>query len=85
MDRELPPGWHHLVAIRAGNRLRLCMDGEPVAISTVFDPGQYDISNDKPLHIGFGAQDYFNGCLSDLRLYNRALSDADVKALFEER
>ena len=82
MDRELPPGWHHLAAVKGGNHLTLYMDGEPVATSTPFDPGQYDISNDKPLNIGFGAHDYFNGCLSDLRLYNRPLSDADVKTLF---
>lgn len=83
MDCELPPGWHHLVAVKGGNRLTLSLDGEPVATSTPFDPGQYDISNDKPLYIGFGAHDYFNGCLSDLRLYNRALSDSEVKALLK--
>lgn len=81
-DHELRPGWKHLVAVRDRNRLKLYLDGKLVAQSSPFDSAQYDISNDKPLTIGFGDHDYFNGCLSDLRLYNRALNDAEVAALF---
>ena len=34
-----------------------------------------------PLRIGLGAYDYFRGSLSDLRLYGRALTAAEVAAL----
>jgi len=82
-DHELRPGWRHLVAVRDKNQLRLYVDGSLVARSSPFHIADYDISNSKPLTIGFGDHDYFNGCLSDLRLYNRALGEAEVKALYE--
>ena len=41
----------------------------------------YDLSNDQPLLIGFGAHDYFNGLMSDLRLYNRALTEPEIIGL----
>jgi hypothetical protein len=61
--------------------LRLYVDGNLVAVSSAFDPAGFDISNDQPLNIGFGAQDHFKGSISDLRIYNRALNDAEMGAL----
>ncbi len=78
-DRELSPGWNHIAAVKGGNRLRLYVNGKLVATSSVFNPAAYDLHNDKPLLIGFGAHDYFKGRLRDLRLYNRALADAEVE------
>jgi len=80
-DHELKPGWRHVAGVRAGDRLKLYVDGRLVGVSSTFNPADFDLSNDVPLKIGFGAHDYFNGCLSDLRLYNRALSDAELIAL----
>jgi hypothetical protein len=80
-DHELRPGWRHLAAVRQGDRLKLYVDGAPVATSTPFNPADYDLSNGRPLRIGFGPHDHFNGRLRDLRLYNRALTDAEVSAL----
>lgn len=84
-DYELAPGWRHLVAIRDSDRLKLAVDGELVAISSTFNRAEYDLSNNKPLKIGFGAHDYFNGSLAELRLYSRALSPAEVQALYTRR
>ena len=80
-DHELKPGWRRLVAVRHGDRLKLYVDGRPVATSSPFSPADYDLSNDRPLRIGFGSHDHFNGRLRDLRLYNRALTDEEVSAL----
>ena len=55
------------------------MDGKVVAKSSEFNPGDFDLTNDQPLRIGFGAHDHFNGRISDLRIYNRAIS-ADATA-----
>jgi hypothetical protein len=44
-----------------------------------------DVSNHVPLQIGFGQTDYFSGKIRAVRLYNRALSEADVASLFQER
>ena len=77
-DHELPPGWHHLAAVKTKDRLQIYLDGKPVAQSTAFKPGAYDLQPKSSLKIGFGQHDYFNGKLRDVRLYNRALSPAEV-------
>ncbi len=81
LDREFPPGWRHIAAVRAAGRLALYVDGEHVAESSAFDPEQYDLSNAMPLKIGFGQHDYFNGRMKDLRIYDRALGDEEIRAL----
>ncbi len=84
-DRELAPGWRHLAAIRNGSRLELYVDGIPVATSTTFKPADFDLANNRPLKIGFGAHDYFNGCISDVRIYDRALSAAQLTDLYRRK
>jgi dienelactone hydrolase len=80
-DRELPAGWRHVAAVKTGGRLRLYVDGKQVAVSSAFDPAEYDLSTAGPLRIGFGEHDYFKGKLRDLRLYRRALTEAEIGAL----
>ncbi|HUG69826.1 MAG TPA: LamG-like jellyroll fold domain-containing protein [Pirellulaceae bacterium] len=82
-DHALPSGWVHLAAVRAKDRLRLHVNGKLVATSTAYDAEAYDITNDKPLAIGFGAHDYFNGKLSDVRLYGRALTTGEIMQIAE--
>jgi hypothetical protein len=81
LDRAFPSGWHHVAAVREPTRLRLFVDGKPVAQSATFDKTAYDLSNRQPLRIGAGAQDHFDGSLSDVRLYRGALSDEQIKNL----
>lgn len=78
-DRALPPGWHHLVAVKADDVLRLYIDGKQVAQSTKFDPAKYDLNTKSPLKIGFGQHDYFNGKMKDLRIYDRELSPREIE------
>jgi hypothetical protein len=54
-----------------------------VAKSAIYKDEGYDIANDQPLQIGFGAHDYFNGKLNDVRLYNRALTSNEIEQLAE--
>lgn len=84
-DRELSAGWHHLAAVRQGNRLRLCVDGKQVAESTAFAPADFDLGGDLPLKIGFGPHDYFNGSLADLRLHSRAIDAGELAQLAKLR
>ena len=74
----------HVAALRAGNHLRLFVDGKRVAASAPFDPARFDLAANVPLKIGFGEHDYFHGRLHDVRLYGRALSDREVSRLFRE-
>jgi len=80
-DRELSSGWHHLAAVRAGDRLVLYVDGRKVATSSQLDPSLFDLAGERPLKIGFGQHDYFNGRMRDVRIYNRALAPREVKQL----
>ncbi len=83
-DRELAPGWRHVAAVKAGGRLKLYVDGKLVAASSAFNRADYNLDNQQPLKIGFGQHDYFNGKLRDLRIYNRALDEADIFTLSKQ-
>lgn len=80
-DRELSPGWRHVVAVKHGGALELYVDGKLVAESAKFDPARFDLSSDDPLLIGAGAGDYFSGNLADVRLYRRALGAEEIRGL----
>lgn len=78
---DLGPGWKHLTAVRDGGLLKIHVDGKLAAKSSPFDPTEYDVSTDRPLRIGFGQTDYFAGKIADVRVYNRALSEADIQKI----
>lgn len=80
-DRELPHGWQHLAVVKGGGKLTLYVEGKPAATSSEFQAADYDLTVKRPLQIGFGRHDYFNGSLSDVRLYDRALTAAEVAGL----
>lgn len=80
-DQPLPSGWRHLAVVKQGGQLRMYVDGDLVATSTEFDPAQFDLSQQAPVRIGFGTSDYFQGDLSDLRIYNRALNMDEIRKL----
>ena len=79
--QALPAGWCHLAAVRARNELRLYLNGMLVATSERFDSSAYDVSNERPLKIGFGPNDHWNGRLRDVALYDRALDREEVAVL----
>jgi hypothetical protein len=55
--------------------------GELVGHWKLLGVSKYDLSNRVPLTIGFGQHDYFKGKLRDLRMYGRALTDAEIREL----
>lgn len=80
-DEDMGPGWKQIVAVRENDRLTLHVNGNPAVRSSVFQSDDYDISNEKPLTIGFGELDYFSGKIREVRIYNRALSRNEITAL----
>ncbi len=80
-DRALTPGWHHLAAVRQGDRLQLHLNGQLVAVSARFEPAAYDLTSGQPLKLGFGPNDYFRGLLRDVRLYGHALTAKEIAEL----
>lgn len=84
--QTLSAGWHHVAAVKDGQRLALYVDGTCVSESTSGSELPL-LSNleDVPLRIGFGANDYFLGRVADLRLYRRDLRPDEVRQLFTRR
>ncbi len=83
-DSCLPSGWRHLAAVKSGDRLQLYVDGKPVSKSACKVPADYDFTNEHPLRIGLGENDYFNGRMRDLRIYSRALNPEEIESLTEK-
>ncbi|MFO0012169.1 MAG: LamG domain-containing protein [Planctomycetota bacterium] len=79
-DHALKTGWHHIAAVRGENTLKLYIDGGLVAESSRMQAEDYDLSIDEPFRIGFGAQDYFRGRISDVRLYRGELTAPEIQS-----
>lgn len=77
----LPPEWQHVVAVKRDGKLRLLVNGKQVAESKSFDVSHYDLNVEQPLVLGFGQNDYFVGRMREVRVYQRALNDAEIEAL----
>jgi hypothetical protein len=77
----VPSGWHHIAAVKSKNRLTLYLDGKKLVKSEPYKSGLFDLNNNEPLRIGFGNNDYFNGSMADLRLYNRSLNPGEIRFL----
>ena len=80
-DDDLGPGWNHITAVREKGRLRLHVNGKLAVTSSAFPSDDYDISNAKPLTIGFGEMDYFSGKIREVHVYNRALDENEILAV----
>ena len=72
--------WHHIAATQAGSTATLYLDGKRRASGTVPPIGNAPSSINIGRHDGPGFS-YFAGRIDDVRLYNRALSEAEVAEL----
>jgi Concanavalin A-like lectin/glucanases superfamily len=79
--------WYHIAVVWDGGKRThsLYVDG----VLEHEGEGRFNMTRDVPLHIGskgeLGRQTvFFQGCLDDIRLYNRALSAEEVLALYAE-
>ena len=57
------------------------MGGQLAATSAAFHPADYDLTNHRPLRIGFGEVDFFSGKIREVMLHGRALSAGEVAQL----
>gem|GEM_PF-2585050 len=77
----LSPGvWYHVAVTYDGSDTRLYVNG----ILDGQDGTDYYFSNDEPLKIGQrGANDdYFNGLIDEVEIFNRALSASEIQAIY---
>ena len=77
--------WVHLSGVYDGQTMYLYIDGVLADSQTI---GKKIQSNNGPMRIGMfgGGGGYpFNGLIDDVRVYNRALSAAEVMSLYQEQ
>lgn len=76
--------WHHIVAVLNGQegKIKIYKDGS--IIGSASGSNQYDLNTLTHLYIGKqgNVNEYFIGNISDFHLYNRALSDTEIQALY---
>ena len=81
MPGSLKEGWQHITAIKTKQELKLYVNGEIVNQTSIPDSLKFNLDNEVPFKIGFGANDYFSGRVRELRLYKHALSDKEIRTL----
>ncbi len=77
--------WKHVVFVHDGAKDKIFMNGVLVAQKDVL--GKLNKTT-RPLGLGYNPIDggnYFKGSLDDVQIYNRALSDAEIAALYAEQ
>ena len=80
--------WYHLVGVYNGIELRIYVDGN--LENSVDEEDDEDVLNqtgvDHNAYIGWsGTGSYFNGLIDDVRVYNYALSENEIVAIYEYR
>jgi sialidase-1 len=73
--------WHHVLCREAGGMLSLHVDGRTVLVKS---HPRVRVSSGVPLRLGgsrFNAGGNFDGLVDELRIYARALTDAEITAL----
>lgn len=77
--------WHHLAIVRdaPSSGYRLYLDGVDKGLAAVYgSPLEIEVSNLTLGRVSEGApQEYFDGKLDDIRMYDRALSQAEIEFL----
>jgi len=83
--------WHHVVGLREGDRIYIFVDGKLEGSSGV--PGGYDLSGTSQHNVLLGAiwnnngsnppyiQKFYTGQLDDVRVYDCALSEGEIRYL----
>jgi hypothetical protein len=74
--------WHHVAVVYDGKHVRHYLDGREVRHETA--SGRIDVRGDGPAFIGSnsGTTEFFGGGIDDLRIYDHAISAADIKTLY---
>jgi gliding motility-associated-like protein len=82
--------WYHVACTRDNNSVKLYVDGQLIANNSILTTtGGTTPNYGSPTYVTFGARNggasqYMQGSLDDIHLYNRPLSAAEVKALYDE-
>lgn len=78
--------WYHLVVVKEGSQGKIYVNGvdktyssEDLSIETSSDDADFVISN-----LGSSAAHFVDGLIDEVRIYNRALSTAEIQKHYAE-
>ena len=84
--------WHHWLVTTSQDGTVMYIDGAEVARNNVFINNTYTSNRELSIGSGIntdgyapysdGCMGYFNGCLDDIRIYNRCISASEIQALY---
>jgi hypothetical protein len=77
-----PNMWHHAAVVINGNNSALFLDGAQVASGSLLDFTQ---TNYVDIARTLSAEYYFYGCIDEVRIYNRALSQTEIIRIMNMR
>ena len=80
-DRSVSRGWHHLAGVRRGGTTTLYVDGSPVGTGESDLARSDALATEAPLLVGGGSRAGFEGELSDVRVWDRALGREEIASL----
>ena len=84
-DFDIGGEWTHIAFVRRDHELQLYINGQ-LSQATPMPPGcHFHLGNAQPLLIGSGAQSSFDGAICDMRLYDGALNNEQVRELNASR
>ena len=79
-----PGSWAHICVCRTGNQYHLYQNGNEQTVITDNSPNLPNYNGYWRIGKGWYGNSCFWGSLDDIRIYNRALSAAEVSALYQE-
>ncbi|MGA2092954.1 MAG: LamG-like jellyroll fold domain-containing protein, partial [Sedimentisphaerales bacterium] len=75
--------WQHVAVTLGGGQVKFYKDG--ILNKTVTQSGTFGILNDEPVRIGARKDGlYFYGSIDDVRIYNRALTAAEIASVYQQ-
>ncbi|MFC1647242.1 DUF2341 domain-containing protein [Patescibacteria group bacterium] len=72
--------WSHVCGIYNGTNMQIYVNGSPDGTPTSYSSGIYNGEQD--FKIGYPWGNYFDGIIDETRVYNRALTPAEVQGLY---
>ncbi len=79
---DIRNGWHHVVGTYDGSYLRIYVDGTEKASPVSFSGSIASTSVNVKIGIRPCAG-YFNGTIDEIRIYNRALTEEEIKSIYK--
>jgi prepilin-type N-terminal cleavage/methylation domain-containing protein len=75
--------WVFLAITLSGNTIKKYYQNESLIATHAIDPAPNTTLNSCKIGTRVSPNEYFKGLIDEVRLYNRALSDAEIKALYD--